>query len=785
MAARMQTPTSTAETRSIPGRAWADIAVLLILTVLGVIGFHPSFGGYSFLAAGLGGLVVGAGAGIIAARYRLSAVATALVAVVAYFLFGSAFAVPSEALLWVLPSLQSLASLAIGAVHGWADLVTLQTPIGAPAYIAVVPYVATWLVGLVSTTLAARWLTERPRTAWRLAVALLGPIAVYLAGILTGTDDPYLAGIRGVTFAVLALVWVGWRRRSEESLVLSAQPELRRRKLVGTAVLVASAVIVGGGAAVALAPANDDRFVLRDEIEPPFDPLDYPSPLAGFREYTKDLSEEVLFTAEGLQPGDRIRLATMDSFTGKLWNVTGADVAAHGSGSFALVGRQLPEQRFLTSERTSDVGITIGAYEDVWIPGVGYPTELEFLGGDASAESDNLRYNNATGTAVLTSGLEQGDTYRLHSDVQRVFSADELAEVAPASVELPPVEFTPDTVAAKAAEFAGTAETPAAQIEAIRTQLVSTGFLSHGLASDAVPSRAGHGADRVEELFTRNQMIGDEEQYASAFALMVRSLGYPARVVMGFAPNVAADAQSIDVVGSDVTAWVEVAFDEVGWVALDPTPEETDIPQDQTPKPKTEPQPQVRQPPRAEKDEQELLTAVEIDDPKEENDLPWRLPGWVVPVALGVGIPLALILLPMAAVALIRAARTRRRRNAAAADRAVAFAWDELLDRYGELGYDVPSKATRVTTAHGLAAQVPDERVATLPELAARTDEAVFSGRTIDRDQSEQVWTEAMAAVQVASAALGRVRRFVSRYRIARRRRAHTTSKRATRGDRR
>src|SRR5699024_4684989 len=140
----------------------------------------------------------------------------------------------------------------------------------------------------------------------------------------------------------------------------------------------------------------------------------------------------------------------------------------------------------------------------------------------------------------------------------------------------------------------------------IERQLKVNGFLSHGLASDAVPSRAGHGADRIEELFTRNQMIGDEEQFAAAFALMARSLGYPARVVMGFAPQNVEEGAPVTVTGEDVTAWVEVPFEGVGWISFQPTPDEKEIPQDQNPKPKTEPQPQVRQPPRAEKQAEDL-----------------------------------------------------------------------------------------------------------------------------------------------------------------------------------
>ena len=752
--------------RSVNGRAWADIAVLLALTVLGIIGFEPSFGGYSFLLAGLGGLVVGAATGILASVFRLSLASTVLAAVVGYFLFGTALAVPQQALLVVLPSLQSLSSLAIGAVYGWADIVTLRTPIGAPEYIAVIPFVATWLVALVSTTLATRWLSTRPRAAWRFAVALIGPAGIYLASILIGTEDPYQAGIRGTTFAVLALVWLGWRRPAGGTIAQAGASRLRNRKLAGTAIVVAGSVLLGGGAGFWLAPPNDQRFVLRDEIEPPFDPLQYPSPLSGFRHYTKQVTDEVLFTVNGLKPGDTIRLATLDSFTGKLWNVTGPETSANGSGSFNLVGRELPKQRFITPEVRENVNFTMESYADVWIPSIGYPTDLVFTGGAAVSAGDSLRYNDATGTAVLTTGLRAGDSYTIDATVQQVIPVADLAEVQVAAVELPPVNASPDIVTSKAQEYVGSVTTPIAQLEAIRLGLTGSGFLSHGRASDSVASRAGHGADRVTDLFERSQMVGDQEQYASAFALMARSFGYPARVVMGFAPDVV-DGQRVEVTGDDVTAWVEVAFDDVGWVAFSPTPDETDIPQDQTPKPQSEPQPQVRQPPRADSEDEDLLTPVELEETDKADDgFAFILPGWVYALALSILIPASLIFIPMLIVGMIKARRASRRRLAAAGHDRVAGAWQELVDQCSELGYDVPAKVTRLRVAERLETQLEGERTVPLRSLATRTDEAVFSGQEVGQEQSEQLWTEALAAVEAARNGLTRMRLLLSRYRI-------------------
>ena len=62
------------------------------------------------------------------------------------------------------------------------------------------------------------------------------------------------------------------------------------------------------------------------------------------------------------------------------------------------------------------------------------------------------------------------------------------------------------------------------------------------------------------------------EQYASAMAVMLRAVGVPARVAIGFTQGTQ-DADGSYVINSnDAHAWVEVLFDKAGWVQFDPTP---------------------------------------------------------------------------------------------------------------------------------------------------------------------------------------------------------------------
>lgn len=760
----------------LPRTALADIGVLSLLSLLAVVGYETSFGGLDFLAAAIAGIVVGTLAAVAGSLLRLGVLTTVLLGIVLYFLVGTPFVMPEAALLAVLPSLTSLAGLAIGAVHGWADILTIQAPVEAPAYVAAVPYAAAAVVSLIGGLLVLRWLPVK-RTPLRAAVVLIGPVLLLLSGILLGTDEAFLAAVRGVAFAAIALAWIAWRRGASVEASGEGAARLRRRRLTGSAAVVAGAVALGAVAGLAVAPISPDRFVLRDRVVPPFDPLEFPSPLAGYRTYTKDLAEEPLFRVSGLEPGDTLRLAAMDSYSGRLWNVAGPDEAA-ADGGYSIVGTTLPAPSLADLGSPRSVEVEVLGYDDVWLPTVGYGSALELMDGGTASRGD-LRYNADAGTAVVTSGVGAGAEYRLESRIQREPDDAALVDVPVAQLDLPVVENLPDVVAAKAEEYAGDATSPVEQLRAIERGLKTNGFLSHGLASDAVPSRAGHGADRLIELFTRTQMVGDEEQYAAAMALMVRHLGYPARVVMGYAPEVAEGDDEVEVVGGDVTAWVEVPFEGVGWVSFRPTPENIDVPQEQTPKPKSEPQPQVRQPPRAEQAEDELLTTVEIDDTDDEDrDRPFQLPVWAWIVIASLGIPAAAMLLPMLFVALAKRRRRRLRRRGAA-DRRAAGAWEELIDRYGELGFEPPERASRLQTARELERQLEEQGLGSvrladggvrLASLAATVDRDVFGGADIEDGAVERRWSEADAAAAAVAAAAGRLRRLVARFRLRRRR---------------
>ncbi|GAA1143965.1 transglutaminase-like domain-containing protein [Microbacterium natoriense] len=729
----MTAPATTAT--PLPLRRWIlDLGASALLVGVSMVGFWPTFAGGSYLPAAIGGILLGLAISAVAAWRRWGILIIAGLTVAAYFVFGGALALPHTTLLGVVPTLDTLQRLALGTVTSWKQMLTTVAPVAAADGHLIVPF----LLALVGTVLTASLALRLSRVAW----ALIPAGALLMLVIVLGTPEPAFPLAQGLVFAVMAIAWLALRQLwapqndavSVSEVDSSRATQMRMRRLIaGAAVLV-----VAGGAGIATsavaAPAQP-RHVFRDVIIPPFNIRDYPSPLQSFRKNVRDEADETLFTVKGLPKGARIRIAVMDQYDGMVYNVT--DGGPDSSSAFApLRSNMSPEAEGVPVTLKVD----IDRYNGVWVPDAGAVSAIDFTGGRAEELRRTGYYNTETGTAVVTSKLKKGDSYTIDTVMPAPLDDTQLADVDFGKVPLPKQSNVPEELTSLASETVAGAESPIERVRALETFLAEGGFFSHGLEGEVL-SRAGHTAERISTLIGGDQMIGDDEQYAVAMALLAREVGIPARVVMGYYPDEEREGDpEFAATGDDVHAWVEVNFEGVGWLTFNPTPPEDKVPNDQNTKPKVDPKPQVLQPPPPPQEPVDLPPT--LPDDRKGEDETFNLAGLIgIILAVGgitLGI-LALLASPFIVIGAWKAAKRRSRRNAARASDRISGGWDELTDRAVDYGARVAPGGTRVEEAATVATALTLPQVTTLAE---RADAEVFGPADPTPEDVDAFWAE-------------------------------------------
>ncbi len=203
--------------------------------------------------------------------------------------------------------------------------------------------------------------------------------------------------------------------------------------------------------------------------------------------------------------------------------------------------------------------ITIGALGGTLVPAAPDPFE--------ASGPDDLRFVAETSTLVTIDGnLETDDTI----DIVSAAPALDAAQLATATSAAPPdpihttvPDDLPDVVEATARQVTAGATSP--YDAALRLQAWFQTEFEYSLEV-----RPGHGNSAIES-FLRDR-VGYCEQFAGTYAAMLRTVGIPTRVAVGFTSGVALGDGEYSVLGRNAHAWPEVWFDDIGWVGFEPTP---------------------------------------------------------------------------------------------------------------------------------------------------------------------------------------------------------------------
>jgi transglutaminase-like putative cysteine protease len=648
--------------------------------------------------------VVGLAALLVSERRPAVRVPTAVVAAIA----GVSIA--------VLLADGSLADSVRALVRGPRQLLTTEWP--SPAVPSVVGAVA---LLLAVTTAVSADLAGRPR----LHLAPLAPMVIaWVASLAIG------APVRPATWVTLlagaTALWLALARRDAAAPATSRVARLDRTVTVSATAIVVAAL--GTAGAVAWADRADPRQI--EEAETNAALLDPIEAMVALRRADPPFN---LFSITdrsrlvGQSPPTRWRIAALDSYDGQRWvpRLT-----------LRPIGGRLGIPAPLSADRPPPVSYDLEFLSDdlALLPFPGPP-----LSANIDVETDVDR--------VAVRAIERprvGTTVAAESEVALTSRSSPTTRAVRRQVDDIALGFSE-----QATRLAGQdTETEAEQLRRIESTM------REGWQLDSDAPGGGQQLALIER-FVENTNRGTREQFVTAFVLLVRSLGFDARIATGFVVPPADLGSPLVLRSTMASVWPEVSFEGLGWVAFDPVPEvEADQTDEPTPQPEAQ-TPAAAQPPIAPPtdevdDEEDSVVQVDTDVTRWAAVRPWL--AWSGVIA---GLGLLPILAAAAAILAVKWRRRHRRLVSGDPARRIRGAWANATDSLVDAGLTIaPSWTDDLIAEHAvaIAPTVPTEthRLARLSTIAtfgssgpsvALADEAISTSDTIGLAiRTERTW---------------------------------------------
>lgn len=501
----------------IAGGAWAALAFVFAGILLGA--------SYLLRRAGLGAIVV---------TPALLVVWTALITAVFFSDVAWLFVIPSGEAFARVPRLIEIAS---------SDIAVGVAPLQASASLT---FLIVGAVGLLTIALDHVVLTAR--------MPLLAGVALIAVWLIPTLAVPQAVDLWAFALLALALLWLlRTETRARHRLRTAKSP----RGGVGAvaAAIAASAIIVAVVAAPALptpaAPlggfgggtAIDASLNLGDDLR-------RPAEVPVVRQWSESAAPAYL------------RVATLTELNGDSWRPDR--------------NRSVPIEDF-APEDSAAAGIAIAeenrTVEVLDLSSAQLPVPADAVSFDGV--DGPWRISAANGTVVSPSSAARGQKFDVVSRTPR--PTLEQARAAEArggpreARELP--AGIPPTVGRLAAEVTADAANDYDRLLALQTWFRGPEF-DYSLDAPVEDGFDGSGVEAVSRFLEVRS--GYCVHFASAFAIMARTLDMPSRVVVGFLPglptgDVVDENRVYQATTAQLHAWPEVYFDGIGWVAFEPT----------------------------------------------------------------------------------------------------------------------------------------------------------------------------------------------------------------------
>ena len=669
------------------------IVLVLVATILSIL--DDTFADRSYLVAGLVPAVVLTGSALVARRFHEGGWWYSLAAVLVFAPLGALVAL-REPGPYLLPTVKTVSRVLADTVNAPTTLVSTVPPVDASGQVMLVPFMIGFLAAFPAAWLAVS--TSRPLAP---AVPLLCALA---ATIPLGVLVPAWMVARGILIGVILLAWAAARARRRETFVAGAG---------GSAVAAVLTVLLVSGLVALVMPDPDvsDRTLLRGEANSPA--LADAATSMMLPGATRD--DLRLFKTSGVPEGRRLRFAALDLYDGTGWVPAEESPGSDGYGTFKRIGTDVAA---LHPGRTVVVRVQfLPGYASDWLPMLGELTSIHMDWNPGRTEVGDVRYNQATASALVLGGVDVRDQYAFES----VVGGDTFTR-------RDPTRDPTDEQRQPAGAFLDSYLEPFDRGELLPLERVL--LLARYLRQNGTVRRSeGFGQSRDDlghRMLGSPRMIGSQFQYSALMALGASRLGVAARVVTGAEPG----RRGVVDYG-DVTTWVELQFADGTWRPLDAdryvgsriategeeppgAPDAEEFVKDQLDDAARGKDREIRPPASSVDGDGSSLTPGQIA---------------VIGVSALVGLALlALLLVPLAK----RGLRARRRRTSSWSGIYVN-GWQEVLDAARDRGTPVSEGWSRAAQASALGAGA---------DLARRADAAVFAPGAGSAEDGRTFWDD-------------------------------------------
>ena len=694
-------PTRVArERRGLPRRPHGELAntVLFGAALLSAFaGFHVLLADLSWFATGAVFAVLVLVAATITRRVARPAWLPTVVAAVVAVLGLTAGYAADRALLGIVPTPDVLARFGALADQAWLSIAEQALPATPELGIVFL------LVLLVAGCALFGDLVIRRAPALT-AVPILTLLAVPVA-VRAGVADP-------VWYVVTAVLYLALLRRRSW---LTALPSTLA---MGAAVVVGSLVVP-----TLLPPVRESATASGTGIDSAVNPL---------VNLGDDLRRGAPVTALTYSTSSGaavyLRLATLDRFDGRQWEP--ADLTppkANRVDRFPAPTGLLP-----AVDRTAlSAKVQVGGITGRWLP-VPYPaSRVEGLRGD-------WRYVDG-GLSVRSQDTNAGgQKYDVgFTDIQpdlaqlRAATLDDVRKVG--DLDLP--DRMPPIIAQTAAQVTAGAATEYDKALALQNWFQSTGGFTYSETAPVEQGYDGTGAQIIARFLEKK--AGYCVHFASSMAVMARTLGIPARMVVGFQPGTPTTVNgdpAYTVSSHDLHAWPELYFAGIGWLRFEPTPGRGELPVYSQPSAVDDSITQGATTDAGTAAPTPSATAggKEADDPTsvasdaaaagDATSTGGSGPApWIALVVL-----LVIVALVMTPFTVRRVIRSRRLRAVARGRDPARNAWAEVRDTARDHGWLAPESETARDFAERLTAVLPSHR-AEIGALRVRVEESAYA----------------------------------------------------------